>query len=362
MLIGIHAGLLLMACSEQKDMMTESDTYPFANPIVVDTVYTSEYVADIQSLQNVEIRSRVKGFIETINVDEGKEVKAGQVLFTINSQFYREEVSKTTALLKSAVAESKAAELDLRNIQLLVEKSVVSKTELEMAHAKLEAAMAKVDEAKSNQAAAVLNLSLTEIRAPFDGMINRIPNKKGSIVDEGTLLTTISNNKEMYAYFNVSEREYLDYDSQNTINNLKVNLVLANSKLYPISGIIETIEGEINKETGNIAFRARFANPHHTLRHGASGKILLRRELKNALVIPQKSTFEIQENTYVFVIDKDNVARLRKVNPKFRIDNMYVIESGLSTADRVVLEGLQLIKDGEKVNPRNTGLMNAFAG
>lgn len=347
--------------SETENINNQSQ-YPVTTPLLVDTVLTKEYIADIHSLQNVEIRARVKGYIETIHIDEGKAVKAGQVIFSISGNEYQQELTKAKANLKSALAEVKQAEIDLKNAQLLSDKNVVSKTELEMAQSKLEAANAKVEEAKSNEAQAILNLSYTQIKAPFDGIINRIPNKVGSLIEEGTLLTTISNNKEIYAYFNVSEREYLEYVSdKNKTEKKEVRLMLANNTIYPSIGMIETVEGEFDKTTGNIAFRAKFENPNDVLKHGASGKILLKTELKNALIIPQKSTFEIQENTYVYAVDNNNVVQLKTVVPKFRIQNLYVITSGLTTDDKVLYEGIQLVKEGDKINSQIVAPKEAFA-
>lgn len=361
MLLGV-AVVLLSACSSEKNSKTEIQEYPVTNPLVVDTVLTKEYVADIHSLQNVEIRARVKGYIETIHIDEGKPVKAGQIIFSISSSEYQQELTKAKAALKSAIAEAKQAELDVKNVQLMLDKNVVSKTELEMAQSKLEAANAKVEEAKSNEAQASLNLSYTQIKAPFDGIINRIPNKVGSLIEEGTLLTTISNNKEVFAYFNVSEREYLDFISKkDDKNGNEVNLVLANNELYHLKGKIETVEGEFDKATGNIAFRARFENPTEILKHGASGKILLKTELKQAMIIPQKSTFEIQENTYVYTVDNSDVVRMKSIVPKFRIQNLYVIESGLTVNDKVLFEGIQLVKEGDKINSRAVSSKEAFS-
>lgn len=344
--------VLLSACSTSKENKIEEGKYPVTNPLIIDTVFTSEYVADIQSLQNVEIRARVKGYIEEVHVDEGKLVKAGQTLFSISSQHYKEELIKAKALVKSAIADAKSAELEVRNAQILLDKNVVSKTELEMAQSKWDAANAKVDEAKSNETTAALNLSLTDIKAPFDGVINRIPYKAGSLVDEGALLTSISNNKEVFAYFKVSEKEYLDFISRKNSNEKNlVSLVLANDQPYSVKGTIETVEGEFDKATGNIAFRARFANPDDILKHGSSGKILLKRELKNALLIPQKSTFEVQENIYVFVTDKNNIVQLRKITTPFRLSQLYVVGSGLLSEDKFIYEGIQKIKEGDKIVP-----------
>lgn len=348
---------LIAFCSTKGENTTEPLKYSVTKPIIVDTFYTNEYVAEIQSVQNVEVRARVKGYLEYMYIDEGKHVVEGQKLFSINSAQYKEELSKAKALLKSAIAEAKTAEIEVKNVQILVDKNVVAKTELEMAQAKLEAANAKVEEAKSNESSAALNLSLTEIKAPFDGIINRIPNKAGSLIDEGTLLTTISDNKDVYAYFNVSEKEYLDLKMQNNADNKnEVTLLLANNKPYPIKGYIETVEGEFDKTTGNIAFRARFANPEGILKHGASGKIQLKLKLNKVLIIPQKSTFEIQDKYYVFTVNKNNVAEMKNFIPKSRLPYLFVVSKGLNTSDKIIYEGIQLIKHGDKITPEIVSL------
>lgn len=319
---------------------------------MIDTVYTKEYVAEIQSVQNVEIRARVKGFIEKIHADEGKPVQAGQVLFMLSSREFREDLLRANALLKSAAAELKAIEVEIKNTQLLTEKNIVSKSEMEMLQAKRDAALAKIDEANAAIALANLNLSFTQAKAPFSGVINRIPNKTGSLVEEGTLLTSISNNKEVFAYFNVSEKEYLDFVKQKELGkNSRVSLLLADGDLFPYKGIVETTENEIDKSTGNLAFRARFVNPHQVLKHGSSAKVLMSTDVKNVLVIPQKSTFEVQDKINVFVVDANNVVRIKSFIPKLRLQHLYIVESGLGKDDKIIYEGVQLVKEGEKIAP-----------
>lgn len=350
--LSLCAMLLLAACSNDTKKEKE-EIYLVSTPLIIDTFFNQEYVADIHAIHNVEIRARVKGFIENIYVDEGKPVKAGQILFSISNHHYLEELSKSKALLNSAIAEAKGAELEVKNTQNLVDKKIVSNAELQMAEAKLEAARAKIEEAKANEATALLNLSLTKIKAPFDGIINRIPNKIGSLIDEGTLLTDFSNNKEVLAYFHVSESEYLNIMTTTaSTQNHDVELIMANNRFFPNKGKIETVESEIDKATGNIAFRARFYNPDELLKHGSSGKIIIKKELKNAMLIPQKSTFEIQDNIYVFVVDSNKIVRMRKVIPKLRIQNIYALESGLNANDKIVVEGIQLVKEGDKISTR----------
>jgi len=347
--LGIVTTLFLLSCNT--DTPTEKENkYKVVKPVIMDTAFTEEYVSELHATENVEIRSRVKGFIDKILVDEGKIVKKGQVIFKLSSQGYEQELLKAEAAWKNELAELKSAEIELENTAKLFAKKIISKSELELAKAKLDMHRAKVEEAKAHELQAHHNLSFTNVRAPFDGVINRIPNKTGSLVDEGTLLTTLSNNKEMLAYFNVSESDYLDYIGTTHWNDSKsVSLVLANGMLYNQVGHIETVESEFDPLTGNIAFRARFSNPEKILKHGSNGKIVVRKQLKKALVIPQKSTFEIQDKVFVYVITKNQEVEQRNITIKKRLPHVYVIESGLSVDDIILLEGTQNVKAGEKI-------------
>ncbi len=349
--------LLASSCTSDGDEAKEQSTekFPVTSPIAIDTTLPIDYVAEINAVQNVEIRARVKGYLDNIYIDEGKYVKQGQLLFTINNPELNENIIKANAVLKSATTELKAAELELKNVKQLVDKNVVSNTELEMAKNKVELAKAKVEEAQANETFAKIQLTYTQIKAPFSGIVNRIPNKTGSLIEDGTLLTSISKNDEVFAYFDVSEKEYLNY-----ANNLKadaeqsknVTLILANGEEHPFKGRIETTEGEIEQSTGNIAFRARFNNPEKILKHGASGKVRLQRKYKNALIIPQKATFEIQDKMYVYVIDKSNKVKLKPITTNSRMPHFYIVDSGLTPNDKIIYEGIQNIKDGMTVDPQ----------
>lgn len=353
-ILSIAAFIGFSSCSSKNKKSPPIGNFQVTYPIIADTTVTEDYVADIQAVQNVELRSRVKGYLDKINVDEGKFVKQGQVLFILSNQEYKEALSKASAELKSAIADVKTSELELQNVKILVDKNVVSKTELELAQAKLDASRAKMDEATATESGAKLDLSYTLVKAPFDGVINRIPNKIGSLIDEGMLLTTISNINDVYAYFHVSEEEYLGYVKDQELHNQKeVSLVLADNEMYPHTGVIETVEGEIEKSTGNIAFRAKFPNPDLLLKHGASGKIRISKIIKNAIIVPQKSTFDVQDKTYMYVVDKDNRVKLRPITPKIRLTNHYILNpADLNQKEQFVYEGLQLVKDGDKINSK----------
>jgi membrane fusion protein (multidrug efflux system) len=195
-------------------------------------------------------------------------------------------------------------------------------------------------------------LGYAEVRAPFDGIINRIKTKAGSLVSEGDLLTSISNDGDVHAYFNVSEREYLELAKRKDLGvQGSVVLELANGALHPYQGRIETWENVISKSTGNIAFRASFPNPEHLLKHGSSGKVMVQSHLKNVLVIPQKCTFEVQHKTCVFTLNADNSIQLRSIGTKLRLPNHYVIDFGLLPTDRIIFEGIQVVKEGEVIAP-----------
>lgn len=337
---GLCAFLCNTGCTPKKQEKEEAGKYTVTTPLKVDTLFVKDYVSQIRSVRNIEIRAQEKGYLQNIYVDEGQPVKAGELLFRIMPKVYEAELLK-------AQAEARATEIELENTQALFDKNVVSKNELAMAKAKLEQAEAEVSLAK-------LHLSFTEIRAPFTGTIDRIPKKLGSLIDEGELLTSLSDNSQVFAYFNVSEPEYLDYKAgaKNTGVNNKVSLLLANNQLLPYSGVVETIESEFDSETGNIAFRAKFPNPDGLLKHGETGKVRMTVPLRDVLIIPQKATYEIQDKLYVFVLDDKNVVRSRNITVSNEMPDLYVVASGLSEKDRILLEGVQKVKDDDEIESR----------
>ena len=329
--------LLALSCSEKKEEKTENTVYPITTPYKTNAEITKDYVAQIQSAKNIEIRAQEKGFLQKIYVDEGQFVHTGQPMFQIMPQILQAEVMKAKAEVDQSI-------IELENATKLATNNVVSRNEQRMAKAKLDAARAELKLAQTK-------LSFTTIRAPFSGIINRIPLKLGSLVDEGDLLTTLSDNSGIYAYFNLSEPEYLNYQMHLAERgDQQVALVMANGEMFPEKGIIQNIEGEFDNETGNIAFRAKFPNPNQLLRNGETGKIKMRLPLYNILEIPQKSTYEIQDKKYVFVIDKNGVAKSREITVSQELEDIYIIASGLKENEKFVVDGIQKLKDNQKVN------------
>ena len=333
---GLIALLSLISCTTKKQEKEEAVRFTVTNPIVIDTSFTKMYVSQIRSVRNIEIRAQEKGFLQNIYVDEGQYVNAGQLLFKIMPKIYEAELLK-------ARAEAKSAEIELQNAKMLADKNVVSKSEQAMAQAKLEQARAEVSLAK-------VHLSFTEIRAPFAGTIDRLPKKIGSLIDEGELLTSLSDNSKMFAYFNVSEPEYLDY--QNNVKDrgdANVTLLLANGQPLKYRGKVEVIESEFDNETGNIAFRASFPNSDKLLKNGETGQVQMKVPVRNALVIPQKATYEIQDKKYVFVVDKNNVIKSKEITIKGEMPDLYVINSGITVDDKILFEGIQKANDNDKI-------------
>ncbi|RYF18772.1 MAG: efflux RND transporter periplasmic adaptor subunit, partial [Oxalobacteraceae bacterium] len=270
-------------------------------PLRTDTELTKSYVAQIRAIQHIELRALERGYLQEVFVDEGQRVAKGTKMFQILPLIYQAEVQKATA-------EAEVTELEYSNTKSLADKDVVSPKELALAKARAKRARADV-------ALAAKHKSLTEFRAPFDGLVGRFHGRLGSLVDEGDLLTTLSDNATMWVYFNVSEAEYLQYKSKlQAAESAKVKLLMANGEIYDQPGKVETIEADFDNVTGNIAFRAAFVNPKGLLRHGETGKVLMTVPLKDALIIPQKATFDVLDNKFVFVVDDKNVVRSRRIS------------------------------------------------
>ncbi|WP_234795152.1 efflux RND transporter periplasmic adaptor subunit [Hymenobacter arizonensis] len=342
----------------------EARSLPVARLEARDTVLTRDYVAQIQAVRNVEIRARVPGFLEQIYVDEGQAVRKGQPLFRINDAEYKTRLARAQAALSTATAQARVARLELDRVKILTEKNIITKSELDVARANMRAAESRTDEARSTAKNAALQVSFTTVRAPFDGVVNREPLKVGSLLDNGTLLTTVSDTRQLYAYFNVSEMEYLEYTKtrrQSAKGGDVVRLVLVDGTLYTPPGKIETVESEFDASTGSIAFRARFDNPKKLLKHGATGKVRMSNEIENALLVPQKAVFEVQDKNYVYVVDQKGEVKRKSFVPQARVSAFYVVKEGLEAGDRVVCGGIQDLRDGNRITAQPVTMQSMLA-
>lgn len=331
--------LFNISCHTKKEHHKEHSEFLVTNPIKKDTTIIKDYVSQIHAIRHIELRALERGYLKQILVDEGQHVKKGQSMFQIMPNIYQAELQK-------AKAESKVAEIELKNTKILADGNVVSQNELALANA-------NYDKANADVMLAQTHLGFTRIKAPFDGIMDHLEVREGSLLDEGELLTKLSDNSKMWVYFNVPEAEYLDYImSADKDVKKKVGLLLANNKRFNQEGIVETIEGEFNNETGNIAFRATFPNPDGILRHGETGSVLMTIPLKEAIIIPQKATFEVLDKTYVFVVDKDHVVKQQQITIGATLPNLFVIEKGLSEKDTFILEGIRKVKNNEKISTK----------
>ena len=336
MFISIGCALNFTSCGPKNEEKEEETRFTVTSPLKTDTNITKEYVSQIRAIQHIEIRALEKGYLQKIYVDEGQFVKKGQVMFQIMPSIYNAEMQK-------AQAEADFAQIEYQNTKQLSEKNVVSPNELALAKAKL-------NKAKAELSLAQTHLQFTLIKAPFDGIMDHLQVRLGSLVNEGDLLTTLSDNSQMWVYFNVPEAEYLNYKMNAAQENmLKVNLLMPNNQYFKHDGVVKTIEADFDNETGNIAFRATFPNPERLLRHGETGNIEMKIPLKNAILIPQKSTFEVLEKKYVFVVDKNKKVHSREIVIASEMPDLYVVKSGLNESDKILLEGIRKVKDNDAI-------------
>jgi len=337
-LISFAAAVFCETSCETHEEVHEKTKLLVTSPLRMDTQTTKEYVCQIRAIRHIELRALEKGYLQDYFIDEGKFVKQGTLMFQILPLLYQADYQK-------AQAELSFAEVEYLNTKSLADSNVVSKNELLMARAKLE-------KAKAELALAQAHLGFTQIRAPFDGIMNRLEVRRGSLLNEGDLLSTISDISQMWVYFNVPEAEYLDYKTHLLKNSqpMKVNLKMANNNMFLYMGVVETIEADFNNQTGTIAFRATFQNPDRLLRHGETGNIIVTVPHKNALLIPQKATFEILNARYVYVVDKNNVIKSREITISAEMPNLYIVTSGLEITDKILLEGLRLVSENDKIS------------
>jgi membrane fusion protein, multidrug efflux system len=310
------------------------------SPQAKDVLTTQQYVCQIRSQRHINVRALENGYLEEITIKEGQAVKQGDVLFEIVPILYK-------AKLEAKLAEVQVAQVKFKNTWKLHYENnppVVSLQEVALAQAEL-------DRVKAEAKLAEAELNFATVRAPFDGIVDRLHEQHGSLIKEGDVLTTLSDNSVMWVYFNVPEAQYLEYVAGpgRDKESREIELVLANGSKFPYTGEIGAIEAKFNNETGNIPFRADFPNPHGLLRHGMTGNVLIRRTLKNALVIPQRAVFEILNKRYVYVVDKEDVVHQREIAVQNEMDDVFVIQSGLGVDDRIVLEGVRQVREGDKV-------------
>jgi membrane fusion protein (multidrug efflux system) len=325
-----------------------------------------EYNATLEGKVNVEIRPQVDGYLDKIYVDEGAYVKAGQPLFRINERTYQEQVSNTSASLLAAKANEEKAKVEVDRLTPLVQNNVVSDVQLKTAAAAYQAAKANVAQAQSMVGNARINLGFTMITAPVSGYIGRIPFKTGSLVGRGETqpLTMLSDINEVYAYFSMSEVDFIDFknkvEGKTIADKVKklppVELLLADNSTYSEKGRIETMEGQFDKNIGAISFRAVFPNAQGLLRSGNTGRIKIPEQLAAALLIPQEATFELQDKVFVFAVGDSNKVVSKPITISGKNGSYYFVEKGVQPGERIVYTGLDRLRDGVVIAPQNMSM------
>jgi membrane fusion protein (multidrug efflux system) len=311
------------------------------------TAYTT-YPASIEGIVNSQVNAKISGYITDVLVDEGQKVRKGQTLFRLETQTLSQDAA-------AARANVNAAQVEVDKLKPLVEKNIISNVQLETAKAKLQ-------QAKSSYNSIAANIDYGNIKSPVDGYVGSINLRKGALVSPASQIpmTTVADISKVYAYFSMNEKEYLDFIQnaegktiEEKIKKLpKVRLVLANGSLYEEEGTIETINSQVNANTGSVSFRAVFDNPSRILTNGNSGKIQVPKVYTDALVVPQEATYEQQGSIYVYKVTEDGMATSTKIETTAEVENLYVIASGLQKGDKIVAKGANKLRGNSKINPQ----------
>lgn len=343
--------LILTACNDNK----QAQQAPQALPLPVTevprkdvTAYTS-YPVSIEGIVNSAVRAKVAGYVTAVYVDEGEKVKRGQTLFTLETQALSQDAG-------AARANVNAAQVEVNKLKPLVEKGIISPVQLKTAEARLE-------QAKANYKSVTANIGYATIKSPIDGYVGAINFRQGALVSpaDPTPLTVVSDIDEVYAFFAMNERDYLDF-IQNTegktlsdkIRNFPaVQLQLVNGEIYRENGRIETVTGQVNKSTGTVSFRARFPNPNRILANGNSGNIRIPKTYEDVPVVPEVSTFEQQGRVYVYRVQGDTLAVLTAIDVKDRVGNLIVVRSGVAPGDKIVAQGVGKLRNNTPVQPQH---------
>ena len=320
------------------------------------------YTASLQGSRDIEIRPQVDGYINKIYVDEGAQVKKGQLLFKIDPQPYIEQLNNANAVYMAAKASLEDAELNVNKLGPLVQNNVISDVQLKSAQAALNVARANVAQTSAAVQSARINLGYTSITAPASGYIGRIPYKMGSLVGKSTLdpLTVLSETKDVRAYFSMSELNFQQFKDQFPGNTIEekikqmppVELVLATDSVYAQKGKVELAEGQFDKTTGTINFRATFPNAQGLLRSGNTGKIRIVKNLGNSIVIPQDATFELQDKIFVYAVGDSNKVVSRPITVAGTSGNYYLVQGGVNPGEKIVYSGLDRLREGAVIQPQ----------
>lgn len=325
------------------------------------STYT-DFTGAIEGKINVDIRPQVDGYLDKIYIDEGAKVTAGQPLFKINDRPYQEQLNAAIASKQAAEAGLRTAEIEVAKITPLVQNKVVSEVQLKTAQAAFHQAQAAVTQANSSIASARINIGFSLIKAPISGNIGRIPKRMGNLVSKGEAepMTTLSDTREVYVYFSMSEPDFLRFNTEAKGRTIEqklqqlppVSLVLADGTTYKHKGRIQLIDGKFDKNTGSISFRALFPNPEGLLRSGNTGNVRLQQEHEAAVLVPMASTMDMQDKIFVYVVGADHKISKRAIVTGGKSGNNYLVKQGLRKGEKIVYSGLDGLAEDTKIKPQ----------
>ena len=357
LMICLVAATLLAGCDEKSSTKKQVREYKAMILQSTSRKLRSTYSATIRGKQDVDIRTKVQGYITDIKVKEGSIVRQGQTLFVIDQVPYQAALATAEANVDVAKAQVDAAELSAKSKEMLFEEKIISDFDLRMARTNLASAKAQLAQAQANELTASNNLSYTLVKSPVDGVVGTLPFRVGTLVSpsDATPMTSVSDNSEMYVYFSMSESQVLSLKRQygaleNALQELpQVELQLNDGTLYSELGTIEAISGIIDPTTGSVTLRAKFPNSKRLLISGGSGTVLLPHRQEGCVVIPQHATFEVQDKVYAYKVE-NGVAKAQIIGV-FQISNgkEYIVESGLIDGDTIVVEGIGLLRDNTPI-------------
>ena len=350
------------SAAENSSMAMPPPQLPVVTVTTAPATTYQEFPASLEGKVNVEIRPQVDGYLQKIYVDEGAYVKAGQPLFKIDDRTYNEQFNNARSNLLAAEANVQKAKVEVDRLTPLVENNVISDVQLKTAKAAYEAAKASVEQAKAMMGNAQINVGYTLVKAPVSGYIGRIPYKTGSLVGRGEIqpLTVVSDVSEVYAYFSMSEQDFIAFKDQFAGNTMEekikqvppVELVLADDSAYTKKGKIELVEGQFDKTMGAITFRATFPNAGGVLRSGNTGKVRIPKLFKSALIVPQDATFEIQDKVFVFAVNDSNKVVSTPITVSGKTANYYFVDKGVAPGEKIVYSGAGNLRDGASIIPQ----------
>ncbi|GHE47517.1 efflux RND transporter periplasmic adaptor subunit [Sphingobacterium griseoflavum] len=367
----LAASIGLTNCSTSKSEEKENSNKPLALPVhtvdISDAVTVKDYLGTIEGKVNVEVRPQVEGILQEIYVDEGAFVQKGQKLFKIDASAYQEVLNNMVATQNVAKAKLENAKLEVERLRPLVDNDVISEVRLQTARSEYDVAMASLDQATAAVRSAQINKEFTILTAPVSGYIGRIPKRVGNLVGKGDSepLTVLSDVQEVFVYFSMNESDFLYFtklkakqDSaagiklrNNQLSFPEATLILADGEEYVKKGRVDAVNGQVDRTTGAISLRASFVNTENILRSGSTGTLKISEVKRGVIQIPQIATSELQDRTFVYVLNKNNKAERRSITIKGKSKDNYIVESGLNRGDRVLLAGLDKITDGSSVVP-----------